>query len=115
VDKRRAYIVGVSEESDTSNNTSADMVPSERGLVDLSEGESPSLVGIGNVCEVIVEVVESGIASGGLVGNSRSSHYIGVSIDRSRGWHKRSCWRSVVDECVTGARRVTRRWRGRFI
>jgi hypothetical protein len=79
---RRAYIVGVSEESDTSNNTGADVVPSERGLVDLSESESSSLVGVGNVCEVIVEVVESGIASGGLVGNLRSSHCVSVSIDR---------------------------------
>ena len=83
MDRWRAYIVGVSEESDPSNNTGADMVPSERGLVDLSEGESSSLVGIGNVCEVIIEVVESGIASGGLVGNSRSSHYIGYRrVDR---------------------------------
>ena len=64
---RQAYIVGISEESDTSHDTGADVVPSKRGLVDLSEGESPSLVGVGDVREVIVEVVEGGIASRGLV------------------------------------------------
>jgi hypothetical protein len=79
---RRAYIVGIREESDTSNDTGADVVPSERGLVDLSEGEPSSLVGVGNVCKVIIEVVEGGIASGGLVGNLRSSHCVGVPIDR---------------------------------
>jgi hypothetical protein len=69
---RGAYIVGVSEESDTSNDTGADMIPSERCLVDLSECESSSLVGVGDMGEVIVEVVEGGVASGGLVHGSGS-------------------------------------------
>ncbi len=62
-----AYIVGVSEESDTSNNTGPNMVPSKRGLINLSKGKTSSLVRVSNVREVIVEVVEGSVASGGLV------------------------------------------------
>jgi hypothetical protein len=54
------------------------VVPAERRLVNLSEGESSSLVGVGNVGEVIVEVVESGVSTGGLVeGSGRRGHCVG--------------------------------------
>jgi hypothetical protein len=62
-----AYIVGVSEKSDTCNNTGPDMVPSKRCLINLSEGKASSLVRVSNVGEVIVEVVEGSVASGGFV------------------------------------------------
>ena len=60
-------IVGIREETNTSDHTGADVVPSERSLVDLSEGQSSSLIGILNMGEVIVEVVEGSIAASGLV------------------------------------------------
>jgi len=62
-------IVGIGEESSTSHNTSSHMVPAKGSLVDLSESETTALVGIRNVSKVIVEVVESGIASWGLLDN----------------------------------------------
>ncbi len=62
-----AYVVRVSEESDTSDNTGPDMVPSKRGLINLSECESSSLVGVSNMGEIIVEVVEGSVASSGFV------------------------------------------------
>ena len=62
-----AYIVGVSEETDTSDDTGSDVVPTERCLIDLGQSESSSLVGVGNMSEVIVEVVEGSVASRSLV------------------------------------------------
>lgn len=52
----------------------ADMIPSERGLVDLSEGQSSSLIGILDVGEVVVEVVEGGVTTGGLVVVGHGGH-----------------------------------------
>lgn len=43
------------------------MVPSEWSLVDLSESETTTLIWILDVGEVIVEVVESRVSTGGLV------------------------------------------------
>jgi hypothetical protein len=43
------------------------MVPSERCLVDFGQSKSATLVGVLDVREVIVEVVESGVSAGGLV------------------------------------------------
>jgi len=43
------------------------MVPSERGLINLSECKSSSLIGVSNVGEIIVEVVEGRVASRGFV------------------------------------------------
>jgi len=43
------------------------MVPSKRGLINLSKGKTSSLVRVSNVGEVIVEVVEGSVASRGLV------------------------------------------------
>lgn len=40
---------------------SSNMIPAKRGFIDLSESESSSLVGIGNVSIVVVEVVERGV------------------------------------------------------
>ena len=39
------------------------MVPAEGSLVDLSEGETTTLIGILDVSEVIVEVVEGSVAA----------------------------------------------------
>jgi hypothetical protein len=69
---RGAYIVGISEESDTRDDTGTDVVPSERSLVNLSEGESSPLIGVSDVGEVIVEVVEGGVPSRGLIHGSGS-------------------------------------------
>ena len=59
----KAYIVGISEETNTGNNASTDVVPSERSLVDLSKSETSSLIGVLDVSEVIVEVVEGGVST----------------------------------------------------
>jgi hypothetical protein len=75
------YIVGVSKEADASNNTGADVVPSERSLIDLCESKSSSLVGVGDVGKIIIEIMESSIASGSLVhgcGCCRGRHCVGV-------------------------------------
>lgn len=48
-ERGREDVVGISEETNTGDNTSADMVPAERGLVDLGEGEATTLVEIGDV------------------------------------------------------------------
>ena len=58
-----AYIVGISEETNTGDNTSSDVVPSERSLVDLSESETSSLIRVLDVSEVIVEVVERSVST----------------------------------------------------
>lgn len=44
------------------------MIPAEGGLVDLGEGQATALVGVLDVGEVIVEVVEGVVPAGGLVG-----------------------------------------------
>lgn len=68
------YIVGISEETNTGDNTGTNVIPSERSLVDLGESKSPSLIGVLNVCEVIVEVVESGVSTSGLVGGGHGPY-----------------------------------------
>ena len=67
-----AYIVGISEESNTRNNTSSHMIPPERSFINLSESKSSSLIWILDMGEVIVEVVEGGITTSGLVLGSGS-------------------------------------------
>jgi len=54
------------------------MVPSERRFVDLGESKSSSLVGVLDVCEVIVEVVESGVSTRGLGGGGSGCHCVEV-------------------------------------
>ena len=60
-------VVGISEETNTSDDDGANVVPAERSLVDLSESESAALVGVFDMGEVIVEVVESGVSTDGSV------------------------------------------------
>ena len=57
------------EETNTCYNDSADMIPAEWSLVDFSERETSSLVGIRNVCIVVMEVVEGRVASSGSGGH----------------------------------------------
>lgn len=58
-------VVLIREETDTGDNTGAHMVPSERRLVDLREGQPTTLVGVLDVSEVVVEVVEGSISTAG--------------------------------------------------
>jgi hypothetical protein len=51
-------IVRIGEETGAGNQTGTHMVPAEGSLVDFGEGESAALVGVCDVGEVIVEVVE---------------------------------------------------------
>ncbi len=57
-------VVRIGEEADAGDDDRADMVPAEGRLVDLGEGQSSPLIGIGDVGEVIVEVVKGNIAAG---------------------------------------------------
>lgn len=41
------------------------MIPAERSFVDFGKSKASSLIGVGNVGEVIVEVVEGGVSTGG--------------------------------------------------
>lgn len=62
-------VVGIGEETDTGDGNGADMVPAKGSLVNLSEGESSSLVGVSDVGVVVVEVVEGRVASSGPCGH----------------------------------------------
>jgi hypothetical protein len=42
-------VVGVGEETDPSNDNCPDMIPAEWGLVDLSQGETTTFVGVSDV------------------------------------------------------------------
>lgn len=63
-----SYIVRISEETNTGDDTSTNMVPAKGSFVDLGERKTTTLIGILNVGEIIVEVVEGIVASTGLVG-----------------------------------------------
>lgn len=63
----RAYIVRISEEANTGDDAGTDMVPAKRRLIDLGEGKTTTFVGIRDVGEVVVEVVEGGVTAGGAV------------------------------------------------
>jgi hypothetical protein len=56
-------VIGISEETNTGYDNSTNVVPAKWGLIDLGQGESTALVGVDDVSEVIMEVVESGIAA----------------------------------------------------
>jgi hypothetical protein len=61
------------------------MVPAERSLVDLSESKTTTLIGVLNVGEVVVEVVEGIVTTTGLVGRDDrgwnwSSHCVYVVL-----------------------------------
>jgi hypothetical protein len=87
---RGAYIVGIGEETDTSDNAGADVIPAKGSFVDLSEGKSPTLIGVGDVGEVIVEVVEGGVSTRGLVEGNGSSR-VGHCVERSMTIEGLSC------------------------
>lgn len=70
--RSRAYIIGIREETNTGDDAGSYVVPSKRGLVNLGQRESSSLIGILNMGEVVVEVVEGRITTCGLVGGSDS-------------------------------------------
>lgn len=54
-------VVGISEETNTSDYDGADVVPAEGGLVNLGESETAALVGVGDVCLVMMlEMYEEG-------------------------------------------------------
>ena len=59
-------VVAVGEEANASHDDSADVIPSKGGLVDLSKGEPPPLIGVFDVNKVIVEVVVGIVAAYGL-------------------------------------------------
>jgi hypothetical protein len=56
-------VVSIREETNTSDNDGAHMVPAERSLVDLSESETAALVRVGDMSIVVVEVVKGSVAS----------------------------------------------------
>lgn len=58
-----AHIVRIGEETNTGYNTSSNVVPSERSFIDLSKSETTTLIGILDVSEVIMEVVEGIIST----------------------------------------------------
>lgn len=79
-------IVGIGEETDTTDNNGSDMVPAERGFVNFSESESSALVWILDVslCPelvhvrvnskrdtdiVVVKVVEGGVTTSSVGGH----------------------------------------------
>lgn len=51
-------VVSVGEETNTGHDDGADVVPAERSFVDLCKRESSPLVGVRDVCILVVEVVE---------------------------------------------------------
>ena len=58
------------------------MVPAEGSFVDFSESKTTTLIGVSDVSEVIMEVVEGGVSTSSLDdGGSRSSHCIEVYLD----------------------------------
>lgn len=59
-------VVSVSKETYARNDDGTDVVPAKGCLVNLSESQTSSLVGVLNMGIVIVEVVESGVSAGGL-------------------------------------------------
>lgn len=60
-------VVGIGEETNTGDDDGTNVVPAERSLVNLGKSESATLVGVFNVSEVIVEVVEGGVSTSGSV------------------------------------------------
>lgn len=80
-------VVGIGEETGTSDENGTNVVPTELGLVDLSESKTSALVWVGNVCVVVVKVVESGVttSSPDLGGVVKRGHCCCVSSSRVRG------------------------------
>ncbi len=53
------------EETNTSDHNGSHMVPAEGSLVNLGQSETTTLVGVGDMSVVIMEIVEGSIAAGG--------------------------------------------------
>jgi hypothetical protein len=68
------------KETDTGDENGAHMVPAERRLVDLREGETTTLVGVGDVSVVVVEVVEGSVASFGSGSHFEGCDTVGCSL-----------------------------------
>lgn len=56
-------IVGIGEETDAGDDDGADMVPAKGSLIDLRESETPTFVGVFDMGELVVEVLEGGITT----------------------------------------------------
>ena len=56
-------IVGISEEADTCHHDGSYMIPAKGSFVDLRESESSTLVGVGNMSIVVVEIMEGSVAT----------------------------------------------------
>jgi hypothetical protein len=76
------YIVRISEETDTRNHTGTNMIPSKRRLIDLGEREPSALVRVLNMSKVVMEVVESGIATRSLDDGGRVNGRHCVSLSK---------------------------------
>lgn len=71
-------IVLICEETNTSHNNGSDMIPAKGSLVDLCKSKSAALIGVLDMGEVIVEVVEGNVATSGGAVRSDFSHCIGL-------------------------------------
>ena len=56
-------IISIREETNAGHHHGTNMIPAKGRLVDLRQGQSSPLVGVGNVSIIVVEVVEGRIAS----------------------------------------------------
>lgn len=66
-------VVSVGEEAYAGNDTGSNMIPSERRFVDLFQGKTAAFIRIGNVREIVVEVVESMVSAAGDVRHDHTS------------------------------------------
>ncbi|KAI6755845.1 hypothetical protein HG531_004951 [Fusarium graminearum] len=64
-------IVRVSEETDTCDDACSNMIPSKGSLVNLCKGETATLIGVGDVGKVVVEVVKGIISATRLCDGTR--------------------------------------------
>ena len=56
-------VIRVGEEANAGDENGANVVPAKGSLINLGERETATLVGVGDVCIVVVEVVEGSVAS----------------------------------------------------
>lgn len=74
----KTYRVG--EETNAGDDNGTDMVPAKRRLVNLGQCQTTALVGVSDMCEVVVEVVESGVSARGLVVPGLRSGDVGLDV-----------------------------------
>lgn len=77
-------IVGIGKEANARNDDSSYMVPAKGSLVDFGESKSSTLVGVGDMGIVVVEVVEGSIAAGSLLSHCGFAPGCVVSAGRGR-------------------------------